>query len=504
MNFLMRISQLQGISLANKNVFYNLVGGIWLGSLLLLVTPQYVKILGFDGYGVLGFWLLIQGLISLLDIGVGAALVREFSKKSGLDTFSIKKQDILRTLEFVYLGLTLIAIIFLLSLADWISTSWLSSNVYSSDYLRSVISQMGLAVGVQFFCSLYTNALIGLQRQRDMNILQIIFNSSRHIFGLLVIFYTQDLGAFFLLQLLIAIAQLLVSRYVVRRAISPENSFSSKFKLKIIVKMWRFSAGMAMTAFSGIMIANADRIVLSKLVMTDDLGKYAVAFTAAGLIQMGIQPFYRAYFPRFSELVSSNSSKLNNIYFSSNFLMATFLIPLVLIGILFAPQLIETWLGSPQDEVVSIFRWLIIGIGLSGLMWLPVALQHAHGWSSLHVKMMILALIIGVPLTFYMIGVYGVIGGVTVWVVHGFLEVTLGIFLMHRRILVGQLFSWVIKIPVTVTLLATPIIGISFFFLPENMTIIPTFIWLVVTGFITVFCIFAFGWKTKILSVDLI
>ena len=504
MNFKKNISKTKRLSLANKNVFFNLVGGMWAGILILSVTPQYVKILGFDGYGVLGFWLLVQGLISLLDMGVGAALVREFSKIPSMATTFSKQQDVLKTLEYVYLGLTVIAIIFLFTLADWISTSWLRSNVYSSNYLKNVIINMGLAVGVQFFCSLYTNALIGLQRQRDMNILQIIFNSSRHLLGLLVIYYTQDLTVFFLLQLFIAIAQLLVSRHVVRKAISPENSFSSKFKLEIIIKMWRFSAGMAVTAFSGIMIANVDRIVLSKLLLTNDLGKYAVAFAAAGLIQMGIQPFYRAYFPRFSELVSSGSSELKNVYFSSNYLMATVLIPLVFIGYVFAPQLIEIWLGSSQDDVVRIFRWLLIGIGLSGLMWLPVALQHAHGWTSLHVKMMILALIIGVPLMFYMIKTHGVLGGVTVWVVHGFLEVTLGIFLMHRSILTGQLLIWVLKIPVTIILIALPVVGISFLFFPENMTAISTFLWLALTGLTAVVFVFAIGWKNKILSFDVI
>jgi len=74
------------------------------------------------------------------------------------------------------------------------------------------------------------------------------------------------------------------------------------------------------------------------MVPTAELGKYAVAFTATGLLQLGIQPFYRAFFPRYAELVASGDTKgLQDEYFRSCGLAAAVIIPCAVVAGLFAP-----------------------------------------------------------------------------------------------------------------------------------------------------------------------
>src|SRR5207249_2572922 len=200
---------------------------------------------------------------------------------------------------------------------------------------------------------------------------------------------------------------------------------------------------MALTSFSAVLLANIDRIALSKMVSTAELGKYAVAFTATGLLQLGIQPFYRAFFPRYAELVASGDAKrLQDEYFRSSRLAAVVIIPCAVVAGLFAPYLFDAWLGKHDETIVDVFRWLLIGITTSGLMWLPAAFQQAHGWTRLHVVMMLSALLLGAPLMVWAIYSYGVVGATAVWVLHGVSDITLGLWFMHRRLLIGQLLDW--------------------------------------------------------------
>jgi O-antigen/teichoic acid export membrane protein len=223
---------------------------------------------------------------------------------------------------------------------------------------------------------------------------------------------------------------------------------------------------------AAVLLANADRIALSKMVTTAELGKYAVAFTAAGLLQLAIQPFYRSFFPRYSELVAlgeTNRKQLHNEYFQSCRLMAGAIIPLGIICWFYAPQIFNVWIGNSDVTIVNVFRWLLVGITCSGLVWLPAAFQHAHGWTSLHAAMITGALVIGAPAMVWAIDSYGIVGATAVWVLHGVSDITLGLWLMHRRLLVGELLRWyrvVILLPLLVTI---PGVAISIWLMPNGM-----------------------------------
>ena len=64
---------------ASRNVIWNLIGGAWTGVLIVVATPWYVSILGLEGYAIVGLWFVMQVMMGLFDIGMGAALLREFA-----------------------------------------------------------------------------------------------------------------------------------------------------------------------------------------------------------------------------------------------------------------------------------------------------------------------------------------------------------------------------------------------------------------------------------------
>ncbi len=470
---------------STKNVIWNLLGGAWTGILILLATPWYVSRLGLEGYGILGIWLMMQVMMGLLDIGMGATLVKELAA-SGRPSSNLEyKRNLLRTLEIVYWLVAGILTLALVVGAEWIGSSWLKSDTLSSTYITNAFRLMAIALGLQFPYALYLNGLAGLQEQGRMNAIQIIGNSLRYGCGVAVLFWRADLVWFFAVQMLVAVSQTLATRWVVWTIITEKSVRQPDFRLEILKNLWRFSMGMALTAVAATLLANADRIVLSKMASITELGKYTVAFTATGLLQLGIQPFYRAFFPRYSELVSSGKTiQLHDEYFRSSRLMASVILPLGLVGWLFANQLFNIWLGTYDQTIIDVFKWLLIGITCSGLMWLPAAFQHAHGWTRLHAAMIAGAFLLGTPVMVWCIDVYGTVGATVVWVVHGVSEITLGLWLMHRRLLIGKLFFWYRSVLLPPFLLSLSLATVSSWAMPYGLNNWINIIWIGVTALI--------------------
>jgi O-antigen/teichoic acid export membrane protein len=457
MNFINKSVRVLHAHSSIKNLFWNIINGSWLGLLILLVTPIYVSSVGLAGYGLISFWLMIQILIGLLDFGIGSTLVREFASSFKNRLGKNYRQDLLKTLEFFFWTISILFAAIFILMSGWISNTWLKLNIYEASEFSRVLIVMAVSISFQFPFSLYINGLAGLQEHRRMNLFQIICNTIRYAAGSATLLWKPDLYLFFLVQSIISVAQTYFIRQDLWRIISNQDAYTPIFKISILNKLWRFSLGMSLNSIVAIMLANADRIALSKMLPLSQLGEYGLAFTATGLIQLGIQPFYRVFFPKYSELFSLGKLKeLRHEYFESCKLMACVIIPLGFWGWVFAPLLFKAWLGYSPENSVQVFRFLSIAITCAGIGWLPAAFQQSQGWSKLHVQMMILALIIGTPLMVFMIKSYGLIGATSVWLLHGFIDLTLGLWLMHKRILIGELLTWyrlVIIPPLLISLL---------------------------------------------------
>lgn len=466
-----------------KNISANIIGGGWNGLLIILATPWYVSLLGMEGYGLLGFWLVMQVVLSLCDLGLGAALVREFaadSKEQGNDS---RRRDLLRTLEYIYWPLAAFLTIALLLSSGWIANDWLKLHVLSADRVTVAVQWMALALGLQFPCTLYSSGLAGLQNQVRMNILQIAGNTFRYCGGVAILLWKADPVWFFCVQAFIAGVQTIATRAVLWQMIRNAVSRQPVFRLMFLQRIWRFAAGMAFTMVAGVLLANVDRLFLSMLMPAEELGKYALAWTATGLLQLGIQPFYRAYFPRFAELFAKGDVlKLRQEYYQGCRLMAVVIIPSAVMGWAFAPEIFTVWIGKADKTIVEVFRWLLLGIACAGLMWLPAAFQQAHGWTRLHAGMISGALCLGGLSLFWTIKHWGAAGATFVWVLHGLSDITLGLWLMHNRLLPGELALWYRTVVLPPLLYTLPVVALSWWLIPADLKTWSIVAWLAVTS----------------------
>ena len=286
-----------------KNVSANLIGCGWNGLLIIFATPWYVSLLGMEGYGLVGFWILMQVVFSLFDFGLGATLVREFAASSRHQDSADRRRDLLRTLGYIYWPLAAFLTITIFTSAGWIANNWLKLYILSPAQTARAIQWMALALGLQFPCALYSSGLAGLQCQGRMNVLQMFGNSLRHGGGVAILCWKADPVLFFLVQVFASGAQTLMTWAVLWRMLNSAGNRHPVFRLALLQAVWRFSAGLAFTMIAGALLVNVDRLVLSKLLPAEELGKYTLAWTLASFFTAWYPTFLPSLFPEIFRIV---------------------------------------------------------------------------------------------------------------------------------------------------------------------------------------------------------
>jgi O-antigen/teichoic acid export membrane protein len=85
---------------------------------------------------------------------------------------------------------------------------------------------------------------------------------------------------------------------------------------------------------------------------------------------------------------------------------------------------------------------LAIGFALHGIAYLPYAMQLAHGWVSLLLRLNAAALVLLIPAAIVGVIRVGPIGAATAWVILNAGYVVVGASIMHTRLLRGEQWRW--------------------------------------------------------------
>lgn len=417
---------------------WNLASGISSGLAVLLSAPLLLRAYGVDGFGVIGFWMALQVVMGIFDLGLSSTLGRHLAQRSSAED----EPDVLVTFERFVWGIALAITGFAAFSLLFFDHAWIRSRVLSQEELRLTTAMLALSLCLQFPTVLYTGGIAGVQQHRSLSITQLVVNLSRWGGGVAAGLAGAPLAYFFLLQAIVSLTQSLTLRVLLLRAVG-EATGSGRWNWGVFRQHWRFALGMAGTSSLSVLIANADRLIINKLLTARELGIYAIAFLGSSALQLLLTPFYRVYYPKFSALVAvGEEASLREQYLGSCRWLSALVVPVGVSMFVFAPEILHLWVHRSDPLVVGAFRCLVGGVGMASLSWLPGAAQQAHGWTTLHLGMLAAAVLIGIPVAVAGVFAWGIVGATAVWLVHGGLSVALEPWLMHRRILKGLLLRW--------------------------------------------------------------
>ena len=468
-----------------KNVIANYLGQGWTALMNIAFVPLYIKYLGMEAYGLIGFFSILQAWLALLDMGMTPTLSREMARyTAGAHTVQ-SIRDLLRSLEVICFAIALLIGIVIFVCASWFSINWLKVEKLPLDEVAQAITVIGCVVSLRFIESLYRGAIIGLQKQVMFNVLNALLATLRGIGVLGVLAWVSPtIEAFFMWQGIISVVVVAIFASVVHRNL-PLPERTPRFSCNALKEVWQFARGMMAITFLSLLLMQTDKILLSRLLSLESFGYYTLAASVCGVLYLLVAPIAQSYSPRFTELVARGDTlTLTVTYHQSAQLVTVLVVPAALVLMFFGENLPVAWTGSEQLATAASPRVSLLAAGwmCNALMNPPYMLQIAYGWTSFSVWMNGVAVVLLVPIIFYITPLYGAVGAASVWMVLNASYVLVAIHFMHRRLLKEEKWRWYIQDILFPCISASGIVTASWLAHPVLLSKISEVIWLISTG----------------------
>ena len=427
-----------------RNVAANLVGRAWTVVLGVVFIPVYLRFLGIEAYGLVGFFATLQGVFGILDLGMGATINRELARLSATGERQEDQRSLLRTLELCYWGISLVTGAIVLLLAPTLAHNWVHVSRLSPLTVERSIRLMGLVLALQLPFSFYQSALMGLQRQVALNAIVMGTATVRSAGTAFVLWkLSASVEAFFLCQVAVSLAQTGVTLVVAWSGLG--GGFGATPRFERLASIWRYAAATSANSVVGIALTQTDKVLLSRLLPLEQFGYYVLAGTMASFIWAVAIPVNQALFPRFAQLVELDDRvTLAALYHRASQIMVVALVPAAATVALFSRQLMFLWTRDPvaAEHTALTVSLLIAGTAINGLVSVPGYLQSAAGWPALMVYTNLAAAVVLVPAILLIAPRYGAPGAAFVWLVLNAGYLAFNVPVMHRRLLHGELGRW--------------------------------------------------------------
>jgi O-antigen/teichoic acid export membrane protein len=416
---------------------------VWSVLTQLICIPLYIKFMGIEAYGLIGFYLMLQAMLQILDFGLSPTINREMARYSAQPDRTSEARDLVHTLEIGYWLIGIIIGGVCIWASDWIATHWIKAGVVSTQNVSQAVKLMGLLAFFQWPLSFYQGGLTGLHRQVLLNIIRVVSTSLGSGGAVLVLWLiSPTIRAFLLWQVAVNAVLVASLSFFLWKSLRPVAR-ASRFEMSALRNVWRFAAGMSGITLLGLVLTQIDKLLVSRLLSLKLFGYYSLAWAAANglLIVSGV--VFNVIFPRMSaQVASGDEGGLRRTYHHGTQLMAILVLPMAAVLLLFSFDVLHLWTGRAETAAFTspILATLIMGSAFNALLYLPYALQLAFGWTKLNLSAGLLSILVAVPAIFPLTRSFGPVGAAAVWTVINTLNLLIVVPLMHRRLLPGH--SW--------------------------------------------------------------
>lgn len=473
-------------------IIANYFGQGWVALTTLIMTPVYLKYLGPENFGIVGFYLVLQQIFFILESMINIPLSRSMALTSAGSDGGGEQGGarILRTYEILTCILTVIITALFFYTAPLITEHWLVVSAAGVLENTGAVQLFGLAIGLKFFESIYLAVLMGSGRQVLLNKYRILYVSLKAIFTIFIFEYHKvgtveffasqiTISAFFVVAL--SVASYRAMGWSIRRVARPQKKdFRSTLS---------FGGGMlGITAISAVMM-QSERLILSGVVSLEVFNSYVMIATLAGSLLRLVAPIAQAVYPQMCVAWQNGDlARLTSLFHVTADLVVIATASVSAVLLLNLKLVLVTWLGEGAVNGVPdrVGQLLVLAYFVNALSWAPYRLRLAAAKVSLIIKISFALAIIWLP-TFYWLTVkYHVVGagiGFFCYQLTGFFVSARFVF---RGVLPSERGSWLIKDVLFPTGAAMSVVWICKQWVDEPASLVCILVYLLTLGFIAV------------------
>lgn len=418
-------------------VFYGVHKALFILNAI-VVPPIFLHYLGSLEFGIFGFLFLISGVVNIMEMGIGRAVTHAYAKASTNE----HTENILRTIEMIIWPIGLIVFALLINFWEFIGESWLA--VDDKFEIKQIIFYIALFALGKWLVIFYRSVLLGREQHGSIIILSILDLSFSSLGGIVLLLYAK-MGV---TELLMWYSFIAISSSVLFFLVAWRNMSSfrrGKFSFYKLRELWNFSYKVAIIAFMGGLLMQADKLIASIFLPLEIFGWFTLLSRMTDVLAMLTSPIQQVSFPRFTKLLEVQEVQKAQVFYNEMALLSSTLVFPIAITLAFHADGVLTLYTQNKNfaiEMGSTFVYLIIAKSFLNLGMLPYAWQMAK--KEVSFSLIVNAFLLGtvVPLSLLLVYHFGVDGLGLSWLFSSSLFVLFLMARFHQKCFQENYYRW--------------------------------------------------------------
>jgi len=355
-----------------RGVVWNLIGMVAVALTMLITIPLFLRYFGADRYGILATVWVFFGYFSVLDFGMGPALVNFLSQPDRQDRHAASGVFWTAFIVNAAIGIAVAALlIFGLLFAQ-------ALGAFAPGPIRDELFRALPWLLLMLPVSLVYPILVGSLDARHLfgiaNTNQVLGTILGQALPLLAILMVKP-------TLTVAIAGTVLGRtfsaiLLLIMCVRKLELTGPRFERPIVKSLMSFGGWVALSSGIGLILDTADRLVIAAMLGGTAAAWYSISYNVVTRARVLPQAIARTLYPRVSADPANGAKALT----ASARILALLLIPALTAGMVLINPLCVLWIGSDAAaSVVPVARIMMIGIYANCLAYIPLVLLQAGG-----------------------------------------------------------------------------------------------------------------------------
>jgi len=368
-----------------RNIAANYASQLYTTLIGIVLVPVYLKSMGSEAYGLVGFFAMLQAWFNLLDLGLTPTISRESARFHGGAMSALAYRRVYRSLSLVFAAMAVLGGAALFGAAGLIATRWLNLGQLPAAEATGAVQVMALCVALRWMGGLYRGVVSGSERLVWLGGFNAVIATLRFVAVLPSMWLWGFTPAvFFWHQLVVAAIEWLWLMVMCRTLLpAPEaDGGTIGWSFKPVLPLLRFSLTIAFTSSVWVLVTQTDKLILSGILPLAEYGYFTLAVLVAGGITIVSGPISTALLPRLARLhAEGQGDELRRLYNQAAQLVSVVAGSIAVLLAVCPEPLLFAWSGSQEmtSATAPVLRLYAIGNGLLALGAFPFYLQYARG-----------------------------------------------------------------------------------------------------------------------------
>ena len=375
---------------------------------MLVTIPLYLRFFGAERYGILATVWVFFGYFSVLDFGMGPAIVNMLSQPDRQDGKAAS--GVFWTAITLNLGVGVV-------LAGMVMAAVALTQVLGAFEVSPISAELLQALPWLLLLlpiSLVYPILVGALDARRLfglaNANQVLATIAGQALPLIAVAVMKP-------TLTVAIAGSVLGRVVSAGGllffcVRKLELTKPRFEPRLVRKLLSFGGWVALTSGTGLILDTADRLVIASLLGGVAAAWYTIAYNVVTRARVLPQAIARVLYPQ----VSANPTGAMHVLIGSARVLTLILVPALAIGMVLIDPLCRLWIGeSATKAVVPIARIMMLGVYLNCIAYVPLVALQARGDPDRLAKIHVMETPVFLIVIYLSTKFYGVTGAAIAW-----------------------------------------------------------------------------------------